>query len=67
MAEMVSIMIVGDDPAARAAFAVDLSDLGLSVSEAMAGDEALAKARVESPDGIVWVCGCADGHSAEAK
>ncbi len=53
---MTKVLVVDDDPAVRAALAITLSDMGLSVSEAMAGDEALAKARVESPDVILWMC-----------
>ena len=50
---MTKVLVVDDDPAVRAALALTLSDMGLAVSEAMAGEEGLAKARVESPDVIL--------------
>ena len=50
---MISVMIVDDDPAVRAALAVNLSDLGLAPSEATTGDEALTKAHLEFPDVIL--------------
>ncbi len=64
---MTKVLVVDDDPAVRAALVITLSDMGLSVSEAMAGDEALAKARAESPDVILWMCGCLDGRLVEAN
>ena len=39
-----------DDQAVRTVLATTLSDMGLAVSEATGGDEALAKVRVEIPD-----------------
>ncbi len=49
---MIRVLVVDDDHAVRAALANTLSVLGLAVSEAAAGDEALAKAKAESPDVI---------------
>ncbi len=63
---MTKVLVVDDDPAVRAALAITLSDMGLSVSEAMAGDEALAKARVESPDVILWMCGSLEGMASRS-
>ena len=54
---MTKVLLVDDDPTVRAALAITLSGMGLAVSEAMAGDEALTKARVESPDAILWMGG----------
>ncbi len=50
---MTKVLVVDDDHAVRAALAITLSDMGLAVLEAVAGDEALAKARTESPDVIL--------------
>ncbi len=50
---MTRVLVVDDDHAVRAALAITLSDMGLAVSEAIAGDEALTKARAESPDVIL--------------
>ena len=49
---MTRVLVVDDDHAV-AALAIVLSDMGLAVSEAIAGDEALTKARAESPDLIL--------------
>lgn len=49
---MTKVLVVDDDRAIRAALAITLSGMGLAVSEATAGDEALAKAKSESPDVI---------------
>ena len=51
------VLVVNDDPAVRAALAITLSGMGLAVSEANGGDEALTKARLESPDAILWMRG----------
>ncbi len=50
---MTRVLVVVDDDHAVAALAIVLSDMGLAVSEAIAGDEALTKARAESPDLIL--------------
>jgi len=50
---MIRVLLVDDDHAARAELAKNLTDLGLAVSEATAVDDALAKARSESPDVIL--------------
>ena len=50
---MTKVLVVDDDPAIRSVLTHTLSDMGLEVSEATAGDEALAKARVESPHVIL--------------
>ncbi len=47
---MTRVFVVDVDHAV-AALAIVLSDMGLALSEAIAGDEALTKARAESPDG----------------
>ena len=41
---MTKVLVVDDDPAIRSVLTHTLSDMGLEVSEATAGDEALAKA-----------------------
>ena len=46
-------VLVVDENHAVAALAIVLSDMGLELSEAIAGDEALTKARAESPDLIL--------------
>jgi len=53
MAEMTKVLVVDDNQPARAVLAMALSDMGLAVSEATSGEEALAKARVEIPDLIL--------------
>ncbi len=53
MVEMIRVLLVDDDQATRAELAKSLSDLGLAVLEATAVDDALAKARTESPDVIL--------------
>ena len=50
---MTRVLVVDDDHAVRAALATTLSDMGLSVSEAKGGEEALAKAQAEIPDMIL--------------
>ena len=50
---MIRVLLVDDDQAARAELAINLSDLGLAVTEATAVDDALATARAESPDVIL--------------
>ena len=54
---MTKVLVVDDNPTVRAALAITLFGMGVVVSEAMAGDEALAKARVERPDVILWMAG----------
>ena len=46
---MTKVLVVDDDHGARGALVSVLSDMGLAVSEAKAGNEALAKAQIEFP------------------
>ncbi len=50
---MTKVLVVDDDQAVRTVLAMTLSGMGLAEAESMAGDEALAKARLENPDVIL--------------
>ena len=50
---MMKVLVVDDDPAVRAVLASTFAHMGLAVSQAATGAEALANSRLEIPDVIL--------------